>query len=143
LSVIPLEVPELRTRPEDIGPLVYHFLRKHNGPYRVEGVRPDALDLLVAHAWPGNVRQLENVVERAVILRKAGLVEVRDLPDEVVRAKQAQLATSLSLEELERRYIQQLLRDFGGNQSQVSRILGIDRRTLYRKLRRMDPPAEE
>ncbi|MBI5498799.1 MAG: sigma-54-dependent Fis family transcriptional regulator [Deltaproteobacteria bacterium] len=143
LSVIPLVVPDLRDRREDIAPLVYHFIRKHNAEYHVDGVRPDALDALVGYSWPGNVRQLENVVERAVILRKAGLIQLRDLPEEVLTEKGRQPAGAVSLEEMESRYIQQLMRECKGNQSQVARILGINRRTLYRKLRKPDRPSDE
>ncbi|MBI5528522.1 MAG: sigma-54-dependent Fis family transcriptional regulator [Deltaproteobacteria bacterium] len=136
LSVIHLKIPDLKDRREDITPLVYHFIRKFNASYQVEGIRPDALDLLVDFQWPGNVRQLENVIERAVILRKAGLIQPRDLPDEIMGGHAAGEAGGRSLEETERRYIQQLLEECGGNQSRVARILGINRRTLYRKLRK-------
>jgi DNA-binding NtrC family response regulator len=139
LSVIPLVLPDLRDRREDIAPLVYHFIRKFNRDYRVEGIAPDALDLLTRHAWPGNVRQLENAIERAVILRKAGLIQVRDLPEEIARPPSAFRRGGVSLGELEQRYIEELLEECGGNQSQVARILGINRRTLYRKLRKAEP----
>jgi DNA-binding NtrC family response regulator len=135
LAVISLAIPPLRERREDIPPLVYHFIRQFNADagYAVEGVRQDALDLLVDHPWPGNVRQLENVVERAVILRKAGLVQPSDLPPEMGDA--AATDSSRSLDELERQHILQLLEECGGNRSRVARILGISRRTVYRKLR--------
>ncbi|MCU0304865.1 MAG: sigma-54 dependent transcriptional regulator [Thermoanaerobaculales bacterium] len=135
LAVISLEIPPLKDRREDIPPLVYHFIRQFNadGGYSVEGVRQDALDLLVDHGWPGNVRQLENVVERAVILRKAGLVQPSDLPPELAAAPLS--GSGRSLEELERAHILQLLEECGGNRSRVARILGISRRTVHRKLR--------
>jgi DNA-binding NtrC family response regulator len=134
LAVISLEIPPLKDRREDIPPLVYHFIRQFNvnGGYSVEGVRQDALDLLVDHDWPGNVRQLENVVERAVILRKAGLVQPSDLPPELAAAPAT--GSGRSLEELERAHILQLLEECGGNRSRVARILGISRRTVHRKL---------
>ncbi len=134
LSVIPLRLPDLRDRRDDVPPLIYHFIRKFNAGYQVEGVRPDALDLLVDYDWPGNVRQLENAIERAVILRRAGLIQPRDLPDEVVQGHRAPHLAGRSLEELERRYILELLEGCRGNQSRVARILGINRRTLHRKL---------
>jgi DNA-binding NtrC family response regulator len=139
LSVIPLRIPDLKDRREDIAPLAYHFVRKFNTGYKIEGIRKDALELLLEYPWPGNVRQIENVVERAVILRKAGLIQPRDLPEEVT-APTAQ-PSSKSLEETERDYILQLLRECNGNQTQVSRILGINRRTLYRKLRKYSSEA--
>ena len=134
LSVIPLRIPDLKDRRQDIAPLAYHFVRKFNSGYGIEGIRQDALDLLLDYSWPGNVRQIENVIERAVILRKAGLIQPRDLPEEV--ATQAGAPSGKSLEETERDYILQLLRECSGNQSRVARILGINRRTLYRKLRK-------
>jgi len=141
LAVISLEIPPLRERREDIPPLVYHFIRRFNAGagYAVEGVRQDALDLLVDHPWPGNVRELENVVERSVILRKAGLVQPSDLPPEVTATPTT--GSGRSLEEMERQHILQLLEECGGNRSRVARILGISRRTVYRKLRQygIDP----
>jgi DNA-binding NtrC family response regulator len=142
LSVIHLKIPDLRDRREDVTPLVYHFIRKFNTEYQVEGIRPDALDVLVEFSWPGNVRQLENVIERAVILRKAGLIQPRDLPDEITGGRDEAVIGGRSLEETERRYIQQLLEECGGNQSRVARILGINRRTLYRKLRKFGAGGE-
>jgi DNA-binding NtrC family response regulator len=140
LSVIPLKIADLKDRREDIAPLAYHFVRKFNSGYKIEGIRKDALELLLDYLWPGNVRQLENVIERAVILRKAGLIQPRDLPEEIA----ARTAPSgKSLEETERDYILQLLRECSGNQSRVARILGINRRTLYRKLRKYNAPQDE
>ena len=143
LSVIPLRIPDLKDRREDIAPLAYHFVRKFNSGYKIEGIRKDALELLLEYPWPGNVRQIENVIERAVILRKAGLIQPRDLPEEI--AARTAPPSARSLEETERDYIQQLLRECNGNQTQVSRILGINRRTLYRKLRKYnsEPEGEE
>ena len=135
LAVFALHIPSLAERREDIPPLVYHFIRRFNAGcgYSVEGVRQDALDLLVDAPWPGNVRQLENVTERAVILRKAGLVQPVDLPPEIQSAAGA--GSGRSLDDVERQHILQLLEDCGGNRSRVARILGISRRTVYRKLR--------
>lgn len=137
LSVFTLAIPALAERREDIPPLVYHFIRTFNarGGYQVEGVRRDALDLLVDHPWPGNVRQLENAVERAVILRKAGLIQPGDLPETVAPATAA-AHDGQSLEEVERQLILRLLAECRGNRTRVARILGISRRTVHRKLQR-------
>jgi Response regulator containing CheY-like receiver, AAA-type ATPase, and DNA-binding domains len=130
-----MEIPDLRQRPEDIPPLVYHLIRRCNqeGGYRVEGMRREALQALLAYPWPGNVRELENVVERAVILRKAGLIQTQDLPVYVTAAAAGEREPTLA--ELERQHIHRLLAEHGGNRSLVARILGIDRRTLHRKLK--------
>lgn len=135
LAVIPIELPDLKDRGEDIPPLVYHIIRRCNqeGGYRVEGMRRDALDAVLAYPWPGNVRQLENAIERAVILRKAGLLQPSDLPADVPRPAAEEREPTLA--ELEQRHIQRLLVEHGGNQSRVARLLGIDRRTLHRKLK--------
>jgi DNA-binding NtrC family response regulator len=89
-------------------------------------------------AWPGNVRQLENVVERAVALNTSGVFDVEDLPEEIqsVRRPAARRGDSqwLTLEQMEDRYIREVLEGTGGNISRAAEILGIDRRTLYRKL---------
>jgi transcriptional regulator with PAS, ATPase and Fis domain len=137
LSVITLDIPSLKERPEDIPPLVYHFIRTFNAvsSYRVEGIRRDAMEALVSFAWPGNVRQLENVLERAVILRKAGLIQPADLPEEIVDASRHEQPSGRSLDDVERALILDLLAEHGGNQSRVARILGINRRTVYRKLK--------
>jgi len=95
LSVIPLRIPDLKDRREDIAPLAYHFVRKFNSGYKIEGIRKDALELLLEYPWPGNVRQIENVVERAVILRKAGLIQPRDLPEEITTRTAMPAAKSL------------------------------------------------
>ena len=104
LSVITIEIPSLKERRENIPPLVYHFIRKFNAAssYRVEDVRRDAMDILVDHPWPGSVRQLENAIEWAVILRKAGLIQPADLPEEVAAARHELDPSGRSLEELER-----------------------------------------
>ncbi len=135
LAVFSVHIPSLAERREDIPPLVYHFIRRFNGEcgYSVEGIRQDALDRLVDAPWPGNVRQLENVTERAVILRKAGLVQPGDLPPELLTSGSAD--PGRSLDDLERQHILQLFEECDGNQSRVARILGISRRTVYRKLR--------
>jgi two-component system response regulator HydG len=135
LSVIHIEVPTLRERREDIAPLAYHFLRKYNKELRVDGFRPEVLDLLVDFDWPGNVRQLENAIEHAVILRKTGLIQKSDLPEWVSSQGKVGASDQRSLEAVEKAHILRLLEECEGNQSRAARILGINRRTLARKLK--------
>ena len=107
------------------------------------GVVPDALAALGRYAWPGNVRELENVIERSLALSKDNVLLPSDLPPEISRSDAAisALGPNLiedrpTLGELERRYIELVLREAGGNKKRAAELLGIDRRTLYRTLER-------
>jgi DNA-binding NtrC family response regulator len=153
LNVIHLHIPPLRERPFDIPLLVEHFLNKiaeASGRERLD-VSPEALAILTAYAWPGNARELENVIERAVALADGSNLSQDDLPDRVLlggrtsgllaRAHEKQM----SLEDLEREYIINTLRLKEGNKSRAAEILGIDRRTLHRKIeeyRASDPSID-
>ena len=120
-----------------------HFLVHHAGKAgkHVTGLSPEAAERLLAYAWPGNVRELQNAMERAVALAQYEQVTVDDLPEKV-RAYQPShvlIAASdptelVSLEEAERRYILRVVETLGGNKTLAARILGIGRKTLYRKL---------
>jgi DNA-binding NtrC family response regulator len=141
LSVIPVSIPPLRQRRDDIPLLVDAFLRKYsiaNGG-KVRGVTKDALKLLVGASWPGNVRELENVIERSVVLAKGALVDVSDLPDLDQRSPEEFFATAVqdfpTLDALEERYIKLVLEKTGGRKDRAAQILGVNRRTLYRKER--------
>jgi two-component system response regulator HydG len=134
LAVITINAPPLRERRADIPVLAYHFLRKYDSNNRITGFRPEILDLLTDYDWPGNVRQLEGAVEHAVILRKSGIIQKRDFPEWFAKPEKAPDENPRSLEAVEREHILDLLRKCGGNRSRTARILGIDRRTLGRKL---------
>jgi DNA-binding NtrC family response regulator len=144
LNVIPIHIPPLRERTDDIPALVEGFLRRHN-----EGRRrffsPEAMERLMAHPWRGNARELENVVERALALSDVETLGPEDVPLPGGPAPQAPggedfLAAAAShgmtLHELGERYTEQVLRATGGNKVQAARILGIDRKTLYRRAER-------
>jgi DNA-binding NtrC family response regulator len=139
LSVIPVMLPPLRQRREDIPLLAGHFLRKYaslNGS-RVREFAPEALQALVGMRWEGNVRELENAVERAVVLASGPRVERSDLPsDDGGDAEDFFARTVMSLptlEDLENRYMRYVLEKVGGRKDKASRILGINRRTLLRR----------
>jgi DNA-binding NtrC family response regulator len=140
LNVVAIRIPPLRERLEDVPLLAEHFAHKHG---RGEGtaISPAARDLLVAYHWPGNVRELENVIARALALNPSGVILPDDLPEAIRSGQPAEPAPAglvgqerPTLEELERRYAQQVLRETGGNKSRAADILGIDRKTLYRIL---------
>ncbi|MBO6170734.1 MAG: sigma-54-dependent Fis family transcriptional regulator [Desulfovibrio sp.] len=146
LNVISIEVPPLRDRAEDIPVLAAHFLERFAARNRksLRGFSPQALSCLLRYSWPGNVRELENAVERAVILCNGDLITERELPSVIAGADQggerredgdASLA-GLPLDEVERRAIEETLRQTGDNKSEAARRLGITRATLHNKLRK-------
>jgi DNA-binding NtrC family response regulator len=137
LNVINIAIPPLRERREDIDELARHFLAK----YAKKLAKPltdftaEALELLSGYRWPGNVRELENVIERAVIVCEAGAIGAEDLSISSYDAV-ADMSVNPSLEEMEKNYILRVLKEAGGNQSKASQLLGIDRKTLYLKLKK-------
>ncbi len=145
LNVIQLELPPLRARGNDILLLAQGFIRELAGRLgkSVTGLAEPAAARLLAYHWPGNVRELRNVIERALALTRHDRITVEDLPDHIrhPRSEAPPLAGSAdpaalpTLAEMERRYIDQVLDQVGGNQTLAARILGIDRKTLYRKLK--------
>lgn len=148
LNVISIEVPSLCRRSEDIPLLAAHFLQRFAERNRktIKGFAPQALDSMLHYSWPGNVRELENAVERAVILCNGDLITGRELPANVVDASPAETADAvpegdislagLSLDTVERRAIEETLRQTGDNKSEAARRLGITRATLHNKLRK-------
>jgi DNA-binding NtrC family response regulator len=142
LRVIEIDIPPLCERREDIPLLVEHFLKKldrERNHERALAISPQALSELMTYSWPGNVRELENALESAVALNRTGVIVPEDLPDKVrtgtreVKRLEDFYAELPSLEEVERRYLEHVLKVTGGNKVKTSEILGIDRRTLYRK----------
>ncbi|MFL5304359.1 MAG: sigma-54-dependent transcriptional regulator [Polyangia bacterium] len=150
INVVTVHLPPLRDRREDIPSLVGHFLGKTARRERreVAAMSQEALRLLTAYGWPGNVRELENAIERAVAVAKGNVVLPSDLPPEVGGRAPVGIAAGApgtdggiiadrpTLGELERRYIQLVLGECGGNKKKAAEKLGIDRRTLYRALER-------
>src|SRR5687768_7509712 len=142
LNVIRIELPPLRERTEDIPLLVNHFIEKfaQHAKHRVESIQADALAALKSHDWPGNIRELEHTIERAVILGKEPTIGVGDLPPGLIARGESEfvlgqaLAKQLTLHELERQYIARVLESTHGNKTEAARLLGVDRTTLYRKL---------
>jgi DNA-binding NtrC family response regulator len=142
LNVIQLRVPPLRERSFDIPLLVEHFLAKaaQASVKPPLDVAPEALAILTAYSWPGNVRELENAVERAVAFSTGPTLTPEVLPQRVRSSGIAAVLIersreeNLTLRELEREYILKILRRTGGNKKRASELLGLDRKTLYRKL---------
>ena len=137
LNVVNLQVPPLRERQEDISPLAHHFLRRFatETNKKIDSIQAAALEAMRAYAWPGNVRELENAIERAVVVEKGRQIKLADLPFTSPRAEEAEMGT-LSLEEIERQHIARILAAEGGNISTSARVLGINRTTLYHKIKK-------
>jgi DNA-binding NtrC family response regulator len=142
LNVIEVHMPALRERTEDIPLLALHFVKKYAEPMKkpVTGLTEGALALLMDYAWPGNVRELENVIERGVTLTRGEKIGSEDLP-QAVRGDSGDrhmieegAEKTRTLAEVERTYILRVMEKTAGNKYQAAQILGIDRKTLYRKL---------
>jgi DNA-binding NtrC family response regulator len=135
---VELRLPALRDRREDIPPLANHFLRRQSAQYRkvVEGFSPDAMQALLAYEWPGNIRELEHTVERAVLLAHGDRVEPADLNLRSSHAEETPALDDMALEDVERLLIQKALKRYGGNVSQAAEALGLSRSALYRRLQR-------
>jgi DNA-binding NtrC family response regulator len=141
LNVVRIVLPPLRARREDIPMLAHHFLAKVSSPDAgaIRGFVPATIALLERYHWPGNVRELENVIERTVSLAPGPLIMPDDLPESVRTAEAAPSGgdeSFLSLEEVGKRHLVRVLRETGGNKLRAAKILGIDRRTLYRMAER-------
>jgi two-component system, NtrC family, response regulator AtoC len=143
INVIHVELPPLRARGGDVLLLAQHFIDVHaaRAGKRVTALTPVAAEKLIAYRWPGNVRELQNCIERAIALTQQDRVGVEDLPETVRAYKRSHvlIATDdppelVPLSEVERRYVLRVLEAVGGNKTSAAQILGVTRKTLYRKL---------
>ncbi|HKB07501.1 MAG TPA: sigma-54 dependent transcriptional regulator [Candidatus Polarisedimenticolia bacterium] len=140
LNVIPIHIPPLRERVEDIPILGMEFFEQVSKKIgkSMRGFSTDAMDLMTRYSWPGNVRELENVIERTVILAKSDLIEVSDLPPNLKDAATDGSEVKLSLHENERLYILKTLAECNWNKKLAASVLGINRSSLYSKLKKYD-----
>jgi DNA-binding NtrC family response regulator len=135
LAVIPIRLPSLRERPEDIGPLAEHFRQRAAGMLgkRVDAFDEAAMAWLQQHRWPGNIRELENVVERAATLARGPRITLADVKTEFSSAVGPGAGPRPTLAELERDYIRRVLEDTKGDKKAAARVLGVSVRTLQRR----------
>jgi len=153
VNVVRIRIPPLRAREGDILVLAAHFLRKEsaNGARGEMKLSPRVASALLSYDWPGNVRELENCMARAVALTRLDHISTEDLPERVVSHRPTPFAVSaahpaeiLTLDELDRRYIERAITLLDGNKSRAAELLGLDRRTLYRRLEKYEGvPREE
>jgi DNA-binding NtrC family response regulator len=142
LNVFAIELPPLCERAEDVPALVDHFLHELKQPEgkHITGVDTECLGVLKSYRWPGNVRQLRNVIERALIVSRGPLITVADLPPDMKRttgsSSSFELRLGMSLDEVERELIMRTIDFTGGNKSRAAEVLGISLKTLYNRLER-------
>jgi len=135
LNVVTVDLPPLRNRPEDVLPLAEHFLKRYarENHKPVKGFSPEVMEFMLSHYWRGNVRELENMVERGVILAKDKVIRLAELPQESTSRAQVEERT---LNAIEKGHIIKVLEETDGNVAKAARILGIHRMTLYNKLKK-------
>ena len=143
LNVLKVVLPPLADRREDIPLLVDHFIRKFNAQQgkQIEGISEEALGVLMGHEFPGNVRQLQNVIEHAVVLCRGERIEIECLPGELIEGTSGRngggpKSVGGPLPEAEATAILQMLREHAGHRGKTATALGIDKTTLWRKMRK-------
>jgi DNA-binding NtrC family response regulator len=138
LNVVRLLLPPLRERHGDVSLLAHYFLKKYTEAYTLDvRFHPSAIAALEAHHWPGNVRQLQHLVERLVVLSQDGRIHAHHVNEGLLTPVEAQAAGSESLADIEMEQIRRVLDATRGNKAKAARILGIERKTLYRKLAKL------
>jgi two-component system, NtrC family, response regulator AtoC len=145
INVLRIDVPSLRVRGNDVLFLAQHFLKQYSQQTakKVVGLSPPVAEKLMAYTWPGNVRELQNCIERAVAFTRFDELTVDDLPEKIRDYRSSNVGIPglaphevLTMDEVERRYITRVLKQLDGNKTMAAELLGLDRRTLYRKLER-------
>jgi two-component system response regulator HydG len=150
LQVIPIRIPPLRERKDDIKLLSTYFVRKYCRKTKLgeKSITDEAMERLLSYRWPGNVRELENTIEHAVLLSKGNQITPEDLPQKIKEGREVDLITEAqpatpTLETIEKAYILWVLNQTGWQKSKAASILGIDSSTLYRKIEKykLNSPA--
>lgn len=138
MDVISITIPPLRDREEDIPPLAAKMLERYVTPGRKIEISPEAMERLRAYPWPGNIRELKSVIAKAILFSDSDTITPQDLPSYLATAKKTVPAPAKikSLAEMEKDHIITILKETGGNQSRAAEILGINRKTLYKKIQK-------
>lgn len=149
LNVVPIYIPPLRERPEDIPYLIEHFLQKYAPPGRTFKVNKETFDLLMKYPWPGNVRELENAIEHAIVMSESDEITLEDLPMSIRNYASREVATlrpidleHLTLEEMEKQALLNAIVKTQANFSRAARLLGITRRTLGYRIKKYGLESE-
>jgi len=139
ISVIPIKLPSLRERKKDIPVLVDHFIKKHNSRRRgrdIYSISDEALKAITEYNWPGNIRELENVIERAIVIEESSIIGLKSLPAYIQSLGGEGCREIFSLADMEKFHIKKILKFTDRNISKAAKLLEIDRKTLYEKIRR-------
>lgn len=143
LNVVPVQLPPLRKRPEDIPPLAEHFLKFYTAKNHRDAMQilPDALDAMMRYDWPGNVRELENTIERGVIIARSEYLTTEELPPNIRKIAESEtgydsdVTVGSTIKDMEKEFIARTLVSVAGNRTHAAKILGITRKTLQNKMR--------
>ena len=138
MDVISITIPSLKERPEDLPVLARHFLENHPDKRPGMTLTDETLDVMTRYPWPGNIRELKSVINKTVILSDALEVRPEDLPSHVYSNRNVPETKPKSLEEMEKAHIMKVLEETRGNQSRAADILGINRKTLYKKIHKYE-----
>jgi transcriptional regulator with PAS, ATPase and Fis domain len=146
INVIKLEIPPLRERMEDVALLVNHFIARFSALHKKDicGISPDAMNILMSYDYPGNVRELENIIEHGCVLCPGNLIRLKHLPDRLCPTAEP-VETVSSLEEVEKQFIIFILRKNNWNRNAAARELKIHKTTLFRKMKKLNikPPDQD
>ncbi|HAV93121.1 TPA: hypothetical protein DCW38_08085 [candidate division WOR-3 bacterium] len=134
LETLKIELPDLKERIDDIPLLIKAILKKRNVNSAEFHIDPSVMQLFLQYNWPGNIRELENILERAIILSDGKGIYIDNLPINIIRFEEGKIKKSFSLDDVEIEHIKKTLQKVRGNKAKAARILGIDRKTLYRKM---------
>lgn len=145
LNVVPIHIPPLRERKQDIPLLINHFLKISNSLNNgaIEGISEEAMNVLMEYDFPGNVRELQNIIERIVVIKKKGIIEVEDLPEKLIKPKKPSFEFDLRkgydtlVSEFEKSLIMRALSEAKGVKSKAAKVLNINRTTLIEKMKRL------
>ena len=143
LETLKIELPDLKDRIEDISLLIDALLKKRNINSDDFHIDASVMNLFEQYNWPGNIRELENILERAIILNKGKGIYFDNLPINIINFEEGKIKKSFSLDDIEIEHIKKILSKVKGNKAKAARILGIDRKTLYRKLEKYNIISEE
>jgi len=134
MAVYTITIPPLKDRLEDIIPLAEHFLNQFAACNGSKGIAPEVEDILIAYPWPGNVRELKSIISKAALMSESDIILLDDLPRHIIAQKTAAPRRTKTLEDMEKEHIMAVLAETGGNQTKASEMLGINRKTLYKKI---------